>query len=494
VSNQDIDKIAMSILPALVLLLFFLMMGLASKYIWKTIMILTILLSSITIFFKWRYQVTITEDIILSGMINDSALTTEMISLSLLWWMILTAGIPIYMFSRIHTTKTGWRSTLYTSIIALGSIGATMYLQGYEYRAKGQIRDYKVVQAIGSFAPVDILYAYKKASRAHRQLNTKYQQAKEITHHYVDNRADENQLVVLIVGESTRGDHLSINGYDRETSSRLEKIDNLFSFHHALSCDTLTLRSVHYMFSPLTCDTEDSSIQEASFTTILKSLGYGVEIFSLQTLNAFYHYLGYDTLISKYAVIREQSSGTRDISLLPYIQRSIKNHKKGKKLIVIHTLGSHQSYFDRIDTTSLRFEPTCNSADVALCTQEQLINSYDNTVVAIDDFISSIIDMLSQKKAMLIYISDHGESLGEEGVYFHGTPKQDAPREQFSIPFLFWFSDSYIKMPEVEHFTNWVDRFSLDANISHDYLFHSILGCSGISSDDGIAQELNLCQ
>jgi len=492
-SNQDIVKIYQSVLPALVFLLLLLIIGFLHRFVWKAIAIPSLFIASITLFFKWRYQATVTEDILLSGMINDASLTTEMLSLPLLIWLLLTAVIPTWIILRIAIGKTTWKKKVFALLAVLLLIGMTMRIQGYEYRARGQIRDYKTVQAIGSFSPLDILYAYKKARKAHQVLTKKYLQAKEVLHQYKDE--DRDQLIVLIVGESTRGDHLSLNGYNKETTPKLQSIKNLYSFRHAKSCDTLTLRSMHYMFSPLTCREEEGSVNEAAFTEVFHSLGYHIEIYSLQTLNAFYHYLGYDTLVSKYAVVREQKQGTKDISLLPYIQKSIEGYTKGKKLIVIHTLGSHQSYFDRIEKYQERFKPTCNSADVALCAREELVNSYDNTIVAIDGFVASIIGMLSQKRAMLVYLSDHGESLGEGGVYFHGKPKKSAPKEQFKIPFLFWFSNSYSRTAEVKQFTNWVDTFSLDANVSHDHLFHSILGCAGISSEDGgIDTRLNFCQ
>jgi KDO II ethanolaminephosphotransferase len=494
-SNQEIVKIYQSILPALIFLLLLLIMGSLHRYVWKAIAIPAIFIASITLFFKWRYQATVTEDILLSGMINDATLTTEMLSLPLLVWLLLTAVIPIGVILRIAIRKSILKKQIFASLAVLLLMGITIRMQGYEYRARGQIRDYKTVQAIGSFSPLDILYAYKKARKAHKVLRKKYLQAKKVLHQYTDEEEDRDQLIVLIVGESSRGDHFSLNGYDKETTPRLESIKNLYSFRHAKSCDTLTLRSMHYMFSPLTCRAEDGSVSEAAFTEVFRSLGYQVEIYSLQTLNAFYHYLGYDALVSKYAVVREQKSGTKDISLLPYAQKSIEGYTKGKKLIVIHTLGSHQSYFDRIEMSQESFKPTCNSADVALCEREELVNSYDNTIVAIDSFIASIIRMLSRKRAMLVYLSDHGESLGEGGVYFHGKPKESAPLEQFKIPFLFWFSDSYRRTPEAKRFTDWIDTFSLDANVSHDYLFHSILGCAGISSEDGgIDKKLNFCQ
>lgn len=180
--------------------------------------------------------------------------------------------------------------------------------------------------------------------------------------------------------------------------------------------------------------------------------------------------------------------------MLPYINQSIDSYSQGKKLIVVHTLGSHQSYIDRIEKKYERFRPICQDVDVALCSKEELVNTYDNTIVAIDDFLASIISKLQGKKAMLIYLSNHGESLGGDGYYFHGKPRKVAPKEQFMIPFVVWFSSSYRQTEEGINFANRFNVIGRDNEITHDYLYHSILGCAGIaSSDGGIDDKLDLC-
>ncbi len=325
-------------------------------------------------------------------------------------------------------------------------------------------------------------------------LQKNYQDAKAIEGEFELANPKDARLIVLVVGESSRGDHFSLNGYSRPTSPKLELIDHLYSFRHAKSCDTLTIRSMQYMFSPLKC-TEKAHVKQASFVQIFHSLGYEVELYSLQTLNAFYHYLGYDKLISKYAIIHEQPYGTKDISLLSYIRDAIESYHGGKKLIIVHTLGSHQIYSDRVLPRDKVFSPACSNSDPASCSTKALINAYDNTIVAIDTFLSKTIHMLHNKKAMLVYLSDHGESLGEKGVYFHGKPKESAPKEQFDIPFMLWFSDTYLYTQEAESFQEKIKTRSLDKDISHEYLYHSMLGCSGVVSKDGsIKKQFNLCE
>jgi len=492
-SNDTFGNMYLAVVPALLYAAIGLAVGFAHRYILKLYICLSIFLASIAVFFKWRYHVTITEDILLSGLINDTNLTSEMLSFPLFAWMVLTALVPMALCMRTRIVKISLIKTVSLFFILLGLALVLAWSQGYQERKRGQIRDYRQIQALSSFSPVDLLYAFKKSLKAYRQLQKEYLDAKKTKGAFGLLNPEDDRLIVLVIGESSRGDHFELNGYHRHTSPKLMSIEHLYSFSHARSCDTLTIRSMQYMFSPLQCE-EEAHVKQASFVQVLHSLGYRVELYSLQTLNAFYYYLGYDKLVSKYAVISKQPSGTKDISLLSYARDAIASYHGGKKLIVLHTLGSHQIYSDRVALQYKKFSPVCNSNDPALCSKEMLLNSYDNTIIAIDDFVSSIIGMLKNKKAMLVYLSDHGESLGENGMYFHGKPRSIAPAEQFNIPFVFWFSETYSTTREAKNFQKRIQKKSLDMPISHDYLYHSILGCSGVvSKSKSIEKQLNLC-
>lgn len=493
-SNQTMGLTMVSLPVGLLFLLILFSISHMSIFLYRIISTLSIIVASSAIFYKWRYQVIITEDILLSGIINDYELTMELLTWPFLIWLAITAFLPIWVLWNIKIRKsTLFRYLLLVTLIVV-SIFSFVLLNKFEYRKKGQIRDYKIIQAIGSFSPVDVLYAFKKALKAKSKLEQKYLKSRLTANSYNIKNIDNDRLIVVIIGESTRGDHFSINGYKRETTPKIKNLKNVYSFTNAKSCDTITIRSLNYMMSPLLCNSADSDVSKASWVEIMHSLGYGVELYSLQTLNALYHYLTYDKLLSKYAIVAEQETGTRDVSLLPYITKSINEYKSGKKLIIIHTLGSHQRYYDRIMDDKRLFKPSCTNTDVSECTYNELLNSYDNTIVGIDSFIFTVSSLLQDKKAMLIYLSDHGESLGENGIYFHGQPRVIAPKEQFDIPFIFWFSDKYKNYKEYSMFMKRTNDNGLDMNITHDYLFHSVLGCSGVDSNDThIYNKLNLC-
>ena len=143
------------------------------------------------------------------------------------------------------------------------------------------------------------------------------------------------------------------------------------------------------------------------------------------------------------------------------------------------------------------FKPYCTNPDVSKCSKTELDNAYDNTVLDVDNLLADVIRHLAQsgRKALLFYVSDHGESLGENGDYFHGKPVAVAPKEQFSVPFVVWFSDAYRQTPEGAALAQRVaEAANSDKAVSHDHIFHSVLGCAGVvSPNGGIDDKLNLC-
>ena len=205
--------------------------------------------------------------------------------------------------------------------------------------------------------------------------------------------------------------------------------------------------------------------------------------------------IGYDKLVTKYTIIQKTKTGTKDISLLPFAQKAINDKKHANKLIILHTLGSHYNYQDRVTKSQEKFKPICKKSNIKSCTKEELINSYDNSIVGVDQFLSNLIKMLKDKKAILIYTSDHGESLGKNGIYFHGMPINIAPKSQRDVPLMFWFSDSYKASKNGEKLFSNIKKINPDTPLSHDYILDSTLGCSSISSNNGgVNSKYNLCQ
>jgi lipid A ethanolaminephosphotransferase len=155
----------------------------------------------------------------------------------------------------------------------------------------------------------------------------------------------------------------------------------------------------------------------------------------------------------------------------------------GDRIVVLHQLGNHgPSYFERYPPRFRKFTPTCESPELGKCSREQIVNAYDNALLYTDHFLAATIGRLKGVQGYdtaMIYVSDHGESLGENGLYLHGLPYAIAPREQMRVPMVMWFSPDFAR-------DNRLDMACLRQRAakpaSHDHLFSSLLGLMGVGT------------
>ncbi len=162
----------------------------------------------------------------------------------------------------------------------------------------------------------------------------------------------------------------------------------------------------------------------------------------------------------------------------------------GKHLIILHTKGSHFNYTQRYPRSFAQWKPECIGVDSG-CTKAQMINSYDNSVTYVDHFISSVIDQVRDKKAIVFYAADHGESINER-EHLHGTPRELAPPEQFRVPMMVWMSDKYLENPvNAQAFAQLKKEADMKVPRRHVELYDTIMGCLGYTSPDGGINENN---
>lgn len=161
------------------------------------------------------------------------------------------------------------------------------------------------------------------------------------------------------------------------------------------------------------------------------------------------------------------------------------NNLQSDGLIVLHTIGSHgPTYYNRYPPQFRKFTPTCDTNEIQTCTQEQLVNTYDNTLVYVDYIVDKAINLLKEHQdkftTSLVYLSDHGESLGENGIYLHGLPYAIAPDSQKQVPMLLWLSEDYQKRYQVDQ--NCLQKQAQTQHYSQDNLFSTLLGLTGVET------------
>jgi lipid A ethanolaminephosphotransferase len=300
-------------------------------------------------------------------------------------------------------------------------------------------------------------------------------------------------LFVLVVGETARADHFALNGYARDTTPELAR-RGVLSYRDVHSCGTNTLASVPCMFSPLGKQGYESRNDDyETLVDVLQAAGLAVFWLDNQAgckgvcaripnASAFD---GLDAATKK--ALCDGDECLDDVMLKGLDERiaALPAERRAKGVVlVMHQMGSHgPAYYKRSAPDVKRFQPECKTNALAECGHAELLNVYDNSIVQTDRFLGQTIDWLkAQSKSYdpaLLYVSDHGESLGEYGLFLHGVPYSFAPEAQKHVPMVTWFSDG---MNARRKLSRSCMEAGLDAPLTHDNLYHTVLGVMDVTT------------
>lgn len=273
-------------------------------------------------------------------------------------------------------------------------------------------------------------------------------------------------VVVLVIGESARSENFSLYGYGRNTNPLLAKVPGLRHFN-AKSAHTYTIAGVRSILSHEPTKKPHECLPNYLYRTgaevIWRTTNTGEPKLTIEKFKDA------GTLKAEYP----EADSDYDEILIQGLCQEIVSSGKDKTLLVLHTSTSHgPDYFRKYPDWAETFKPVCKSVELEKCPKEQLFNAYDNTIVYTDYLLNGIIEQLKELKGYrvsMIYISDHGESLGEKSVYMHAMDRKFAPKEQFDIPFIVWLSDDSLKLKD-------------SPMLSQQHIFHSVLRFLSIDS------------
>ncbi|HTH08431.1 MAG TPA: sulfatase-like hydrolase/transferase, partial [Acidovorax sp.] len=299
-------------------------------------------------------------------------------------------------------------------------------------------------------------------------------------------------LLVLVLGETGRSGNFGINGYERNTTPLLSARTDLISARNAWSCGTSTAASVPCMFSHL--GRTGYEARAANFESLIDVLHHaGLAVLWVDNQS------GCKGVCDR--IGQANTSNLKDPELCPAggecldrvmlqdldarIAALPAEQRQRGAVVVLHQMGSHgPAYSKRSAPGNKKFGPECTSTSLQECERQQVVNAYDNSIVETDQFLDSVINWLAaqekQAQTAMIYVADHGESLGENNLYLHGLPYSIAPDVQKHVPWITWLSPAMQQRTQLA--TGCLQQDLAERRITHDHYFHSVLGLMDVKT------------
>ncbi|WP_441367061.1 phosphoethanolamine transferase [Acinetobacter lwoffii] len=450
-----------------------------------------IILGGFSAYFVNSLGVVITPDQIQNMLQTDAREVRDLWSMRLIIWTLGFVIFPlgIVWMLQIQPTSTGHQLVhkSLSSVVSLGLILGLLFCFYVDYAAIfREHRDLKGMLSPQNSIASTLSYYKKKAPKANLPLVAFGEDAHLLQQAQMQ---EHPKLMVLVVGETARAESFALNGYARNTNPELSKLA-VINFSQVSSCGTATAVSVPCMFSGMSRETYDEQLasHREGLLDIAQRAGYQVTWIDNNS-----GCKGACDRVQKYQIPAQLKQKWCDAggecfdeilvdSLKDYLAHLDKNNQK-PQLIVLHQMGSHgPAYFKRSKTPYQPFQPTCNSNAIQGCSAEELKNSYDNSIVYTDHVLAQIIETLKQQtqyQTGFWYLSDHGESTGEHGLYLHGAPYSMAPTQQTHVPMLMWFSDAW-KQQNTQQVS--CLKGQTGQARSHDHLFPSLLSLLDIKT------------
>jgi lipid A ethanolaminephosphotransferase len=445
-------------------------------------------IAALSSYFSSAYGAIMNKDMMRNVFETDPAEVGNLLSVALYVHVLLLGLIPAILVWRVRLPATHFGSQLRqrSLVLGLGWMLSIASVFGASANYAVFLREHKPIRyALVPAAPVastfGLLGDLGRGSPAGPLLNP----GGRVQH--VGTAHARPLVMLLVIGETARAANFELGGYPRATNPRLSGLDGLVYFDRAQSCGTSTAISVPCMFSPLgqAQFNVNQADRYANLLDALVSAGFNVE---WRDNNAGCK--GVCARIPTKLYSRDTDPGLctqsycfDEIMLQDFATQL--DHIDHDTVIVFHQIGSHgPAYAERYPPQFEVFKPTCRSNELQHCTGQEIVNAYDNTIAYADYVLSRQIQALEHASdhvdSMLIYLSDHGESLGEGGVYLHGLPYAFAPEVQKQVPLLVWTSESYRGRVDLDEAC--LRRHAHDA-VSHDNLYHTILGAADLRND-----------
>ncbi len=450
----------------------------------KPVLILFLITSASIAYFMDQYGTIIDSGVIASMMKTDPREVRDLFSFKMLAYQFFLGLLPAFIIFKAPWTYPGHiRETLsrlklvVPTLVLLGLIFFSFWSHYATF--------FRVHKNITSYAnPVFSVYSLGK--QGYKSFMARPMKFTKVGVDAVQlKRSRPRKLVIMVVGETARADHFSLNGYARETNPLLAQ-NKVVNFPDMWSCGTLTIDSVPCMFSKLTRSqfSRRKAKNQENVLDVFHRLGINVlwRDNNSSSKGVANRIPQEDFLTPKNNPVCDEVE-CRDVGMLAGLKTYITERPKGDFMIVLHQMGNHgPAYYKRYPKEFEKFKPVCKTNELSACTSQELSNAYDNAVLYTDFFLVQIINFLKeydgQYETTMMFVSDHGESLGENGAYLHGLPYLFAPDAQKHVPTMMWFGQQHDpqKLAKLETIRK--------KKLSHDNLFSTLLGMFEVQTKD----------
>ena len=448
------------------------------KYITKPILIILLILAAVENYFMQTYNILIDKTMIENTVQTDIHEALDLMNWKIFAYLIILGLLPSYFVYNSTITYKSFQSEIFSKLKWVMSIVVIIILLmlPFSKHYTSFLREHKTIRFYSN--PAHGLFSLGSYIKA--QLKDKNVPIKQIG---LDAKIDEKRkkrVVIMVVGEAARADHFSLNGYNKETNPLLKK-ENIINFSNIYSCGTTTAVSVPCMFSIY--DKSDYSTNKGLHTEnvvdVLDHAGVDV-IWRDNNSNS----KGVADRVT-YQYYKDNTHNTlckdecRDEGMLIGLDKIIEESQKDL-LIILHQMGNHgPAYYKRYPKEFEIFTPTCQTNQLEACTQEEISNAYDNALRYTDYFLSKTINLLKKYEGemdtAMYYMADHGESLGENGMYLHGIPYFIAPDHQKHVASVVWLGKNFsLNQKAIKLISN--------KKFSQDNLFSTLLGLFDVQS------------
>ncbi|MEZ8204152.1 phosphoethanolamine transferase [Vibrio splendidus] len=456
----------------------------------KAFFILLLLTSSLVSYSMFNYGIFVDYGMIENVFETNSGEAASYLSSYSILWFVLMGGVPSLLLLFTDLERESWKDfAIWKAIGLLSSLIVIAIIAGLFYK------DYVSIGRNNSHLKKMIIPTEYVASTAKYINNTYIKEPIPYQEIGLDaqlkpeaKQAEKPTLLVFVLGETARVYNYQYYGYEKETNAHTKPYSPIF-FSDVQSCGTATAVSVPCMFSNMNRSNydRDKAYNQDNVVDIMNRAG----IHSIWREHdggdkAVAHRIKEMTLVAKDSDPLCNKDVCFDTAMLENFEQDTQDLKQNS-IIFYHISGSHgPTYFERYPEDHKKFVPDCPRSDIENCTKEQVVNTYDNTILYTDFFLSQAIQKLEKLtdkyNVALMYISDHGESLGENGVYLHGMPYSLAPKEQTHVPMIMWMSDGFAEQKGINQ--TCLRKAGKEQSFSQDNLFDSLLGLMDVQTKE----------